>query len=935
LSNRKRERKSGEVKGMLAEISSLAERIEKTGCKTLGEFLHHNARAMDHANRVEDDHVRGRHTLRQMLENEFDAIWQQQSVHHPDLLTDKLRYGSAGPRKQPEHPHPRSEGSSLLELFGLQGMIFFQRPIYWPRSVVGACELEPKAKRAPRADRRAQRFRLLQEVNNLRYLDPDTREEKVLDEGQRALLLSKLSRAKEMDFDKIRKDLGFLETVRFNLEAGKRKKIQGMVSDCLLASKSAVGPNWHALPEATKNAVVALLASSTDDDETHEALVKHHKLTAEQADAALDVDLPTGYVNLSVKALENLLPHMERGLRLMGNDENDSAMHAAGYMRRDELQRRIFDHLPDPARIRAGDARIGDIPNPVVKRAIVELRKVVNAIIREHGKPDAVHVEMTRTVREGPARRSEYSSRIREIEASRDHAADEIRKLKLQGVNVHVRRDSILQYLLWQQQDHACIYCGDKISQAQLFGGEIDVDHILPYSRCLDDSQMNKVVCHRKCNADKGNRTPHEWLADSDPDRYDRVCQFALSLVRRSDFPYKKYRRLIQKELVLDDFIARQLTATGYIASATAEYLRCLFEHDHDVLGLKGELTAELRHQWGLDDLLSSLPDSPAWREQSNLRPGEKNRADHRHHVIDAIVVALTDRSRLQQLSRIRKAGGVRTTGEALEFPWRTFRDDVIEKINQIKISHRCERKVAGGLHEDTFYGATHQEGVFVVRKSLDALSPNEVPMIRDAGIRRIVENQLAKHGIGVGRGKKTDARTWRAAMTGVAMPSGVPIKRVRVLRNEKTIRPIREGRHDQAFVKPGSTHHLALFEWRNNGKRKRDAVFVTMLEAINRIKRHEPIIQRTPPINHPSIPPDAAFLFSLSRGEMVLADWKGEEKLLVFKTASSTQGQIWFAEHTDSRKSSEYKQFVANANTLNARKVTVNPLGRIRWAND
>lgn len=922
LSNRKKERKTGEVKGMLAEISELAADIEKAKCRTLGEYLHHKTTSLDHANRMENDHIRHRHTLRRMLVDEFDAIWRSQAAHHPNLLTDKLRYGSHGPQTQPHYPRTRRNGQSLLDAFGLDGLIFFQRPLYWPRSVVGMCELEPKEKRCPRADRRAQRFRMLQEVNNLRYIDPDDSMEKAMNQQQRALLLSRLATAREMDFEKIRKALGFLETVQFNLETGRRQKIQGMVADSLLAAKTCLGPSWHKLPEDRKNAIVDLLARSADDDQTQQRLVTEHGLTAEQADKALDAELPPGYVNLSVKAIERLLPHLERGMRLMGNDETDSAMHAAGYMRRDELQRRVFDELPDPSRAR--DARIGDIPNPVVKRALVELRKVVNSIIREYGKPDAIHVEMAREVRQGPTARSEYTSRIREIEQQRDAAADEIRKLKDQSIDVYVNRDSILRYLLWQQQNHDCIYCGNKISQAQLYGGEVDVDHILPYSRSLDDSQMNKVVCHRRCNDAKGNRTPHEWLAAAEPQRYELVCQHALGLVRKGMLPYKKYRRLIQKELDLDDFIARQLTATGYITRATAEYLRCLFEHDHDVLGLKGELTAELRRQWGLNDALR------------NDGLDQKTREDHRHHAVDAVIVALTSRSRLQQLSRIRKAGGVLTTGEALEYPWESFRDDVVAKVNALNVSHRAERKVAGGLHEDTFYGPTREQGVFVVRKSLEALSPNEVPLIRDATIRRIIEDRLARHGIETGRGRKVDARTWREAMSNVAMPSGVPVKRVRVLRREQTIQPIRDGRSDQAFVKPGSTHHLAMFEWQHNGKRKREAVFVTMLEAMNRVKRREPIIQRTPPANHPTIPADVMFLFSLSRGEMVLADVDGHAQLLTLRTAISTNHRLIFVLHNDARKSDKIQKIAYfPRDYTQLRKVTVDPLGRVRWAND
>lgn len=938
LSNRKRERTSKKVEGILAEMSGLQADIEQTGARTLGEYLHRKVGSLNHCNRSSNDHVRNRHTRREMLAHEFGEIWRSQARYHAQILTERLRYGSIGPQKQPLLPRARPTGQSLLEAFGIEGLIFFQRPIYWPRSVVGMCEYERKQKRCPRADRRAQRFRLLQEVNNLRYIDREKNEEQSLDSEQRSTLLAKLSMSRKMDFDKIRKALGFNETVQFNLESGKRKKLWGMVTDSMLAAKAAFGPKWHDLPENKKNRIVELLVNSIDDDQTANRLVSECGLTEQQADSVLGVEIPPGYIHLSVKAIEKLLPFLEAGMTLMGNDETDSAMHAAGYMRRDELQRRVFDALPDPTR--ASDARIGDIPSPVVKRAIVELRKVVNAIIREYGKPAAVHVEMTRQVRQGPKARSEYISRIREIEAEREQAADEIRSLRDTGVNVAVNRDSILQLLLWKQQNRDCIYCGNKISQAQLFGGDVDVDHILPYSRSLDDSQMNKVVCHRSCNAGKADQTPYEWLAESNPERYAAVCQHAMSLVRRGPFPYKKYRRIIQKELQLDDFIARQLTATGYITSATIEYLKCLFDKDHAVLGLKGELTAELRHQWGLDDVLSSLPDSPAWQEQSKLRPGEKNRADHRHHAIDAIVVALTNRSRLQKLSRIRKAGGMRATGEALDLPWKSFRDDVIARIKTINVSRRAERKVAGGLHDDKPYGVTSETGSFVLRKPIVDLSPNEVMQIRDAGIRRIIEARLAEHGIEVGRGKKDKEnrdfkKNLEAALAGLAMPSGVPIKRVRLLRKDLTIRPIRDEKQDQAFVKPGSTHHLALFEWVVKGKLNRSAVFVTMLEAIDRVKHHQPVIERTPPSEHNKIPPNARFLFSLSKGELILAKIDGNEQLMVFDTAAQTSEQMWFYRHTDARKSSDRDTSSFKPNTINARKVTVDPLGRIRWAND
>ncbi len=436
-----------------------------------------------------------------------------------------------------------------------------------------------------------------------------------------------------------------------------------------------------------------LLNNEREDDAIISRLTADFAFAPEEAEAALGVDFPPGYVHLSLKAIDRLLPHMERGLVYQSaSDPEHSALHAAGYLRRDELRRRLFDKLPDPRRCRPGDLRIGEIPNPVVKRALVELRKVVNAIIREYGKPDVVHLEMARTIQLGRERRSELTSQMREREAARDNAAEAIR-----DIGNKVTGDAILRYLLWKEQAEECVYCGKPISQAQLFSGEADVDHILPYSRCLDDSQANKVVCHRKCNHDKGNQTPYERWGEREPDKYDRICLQVGSLLKKGAMPYRKYRRFLQKDLELDKFIARQLADTGYIAEATGEYLRCLFEKDHHVLGLKGQLTAELRWQWGLDTILAELPDSPAWQEANSdrLRPGEKNRADHRHHAIDAVVIALTNRSRLHQLSDIVKRGGARAHGEVLEDPWPNFRETVVQAIKRVNVSHRVEQKVA------------------------------------------------------------------------------------------------------------------------------------------------------------------------------------------------------------------------------------------------
>lgn len=942
LSNRKRDSGDKEAQGLLAEINQNEQERIHQNLPTVGALLAKKYAEIKHAERRENDHVRNRHLSRRQMVDEFLAIWDAQRQHYPELLTDELKFGLLGPvyavnprtgeqelSIDPRRPigrnDPRRRGQSDLEAFGVFGIMFFQRPLYWPKSVVGLCELEPNQKRCPKADRVAERFRVLQELNNLRYID--TGEEALLNDEQRKLALTLLAAKEKVTFDELRKKLGMLDSVRFNLERGSRSALKGMTTDVKAAK--AVGKSWRNRPEEEKTAVVRLLLND-DVEESHKIITlrDRYAFTVEQAEKLVSVDWGPGYASLSRRAIAKLLPHLERGLVYQAvSDSEQSALHAAGYVRRDELQRRLFDRLPDFARLKPADCRLGNIPNPVVKRALVELRKVVNAVIREYGKPDEVHVELARTVQVGAERRKEMSRRMREREAKRNHAAEEIRKHGFAA-----RREGVLRYLLWSEQGAQCVYCGQPISLAQLFGGEVDLDHILPYSRCLDDSQMNKVVAHVHCNHDKGQRTPYEWLAGARPADYDRMVQQAASLMRAGSMPYAKYRRFVQKSLELDQFIARQLTDTGYIAKATVEYLQLLFDKPSRVLGLKGQLTAELRWQWGLDTILSELPDSPAWeQDQSNAVPsGQKNRADHRHHAIDALVVALTNRSRLQKLSNLVRRGGARRHGEVLDEPWESFRQDVVEQVKRINVSHRVQRKVSGPLHEDTNYGPTEMPDEWVVRKPVNALSPNEVERIRDATIRKLVVDRLEAAGISVGRGAKIDPKRMQAALAGLAMPSGVPIKKVRVCKPEKTIQPLRFRGPNRVYVKPGNTHHLCIFEFTEDGKNKREAVFVTMLEAHQRVQRRQPIIQRTHPTR-----PDARFIMSLSSRELVLAHVNGVERLLAFKTAASTQGQIYFADNRDARRSGDQTRYVFNANTLRARKVTVDVLGRIRRAND
>jgi CRISPR-associated endonuclease Csn1 len=899
LSNRKADRdERKENSKVLAEINDLAAHM---GNQTLGEYL---AEQRGHdPQKYHRTRIRGWHTHRDMYRHEFTAIWDAQQPQHPNILTDTLREQ-------------------------IQDILFFQRSLLPPSpNMVGRCELEPRLPRCPKADRRAQRFRLYQEINNLRVLDTSAATDRCLTEEERKQLIKYLSGAKSRTFDQVRKHLfDQHENVRFNLERGERKKLLGMPSDAMLAHKNMLGKSWHKIDEDLKDRIVAALID--DDHDRLSYLLRQTGFDQQEATRILDeADLEDGYLSYSLHAIKQLLPYLEQGLPLASNNpEQPCALRQARYLLPWEHQPDVKPYLPDPP----------DITNPLVMQALHEVKKVVNAVLREHiyrpgHQLGAIHIELAREVKGSAEQRRRQAQRQRQNERRRDYAAERIREL-----NIKPTRLAIQKYLLWEEQNRLCVYSGTSIGITQLFGSDVEIDHILPYPRSLDNSMMNKVVCFRTENAagpnnrGKGNKTPHEWLADADPAKYEQVLQRARCFLPNS---YSKYQRFLRKQLSLDDFFNRQFVDTTYITSRVREYVACL---NISVLCPKGQHTATLRHHWGLDTILSELGDSPAWEQALDLPPGEKNRLDHRHHAIDAIVVALTRQSRLQQLARINRHGGTKDTGEVLPAPenWDDFRNDVKGAIRAINVSHRPRRKISGPLHKDTIYGPVrnkageHIEGQYVLRKPLEALSPSEVAQIRDQAVRKKVKQRLEAYGISVGRGQdKIPKKVWSEPLW-MNEKKGVPIHKVRLIRPEQSVQPIRGGK---SFVKPGKLHHACIFDVGDgrNGS-KYEAVYITLLEAKDRLRKGKAVVNRTHPEQS-----NARFVMSICPGDMLLAEFNGKRRLVTVSTLVSTQKRIHIVDAKDARPSSQKKDQGKSADSLRAEKVTVDPIGRIRTAND
>lgn len=891
-SNRKTDKlKEKENSEMLQEISSLEKEIQSSGSRTLGEYLA-GFRIVDPFAKI-----RSRHTRRDMFEKEFQLIWDCQSKHHAGL--DKNLH------------------------LKIHNAIFFQRKMYWDKKTVGKCSLEPNLPRASVKDRAVQLARLYQEVNNLQIIEADG-EIRPLKNMEREQLIAYLSDSKERKFDEIKKRMKWINC-EFNLAAGGREKLIGLPVDKEMEGKKLFGKGWKEKSEEEKTRIVrqTILFQSRDEDDPSKELEKEktfcHRavhewgLPEKNLDNLLGFDPGSGRASFCFKALDKLLPFLRRGLTMMAEDGSPSAFSEAGYQRPDQKVPNQKSILPPPPL---------DITNPIVKQGLNEVRALINAIIREYGLPDEIHVELAREARGNRVQREQVIINQRKNEKVREEARERISENDLIP-----GRGSIEFYRLWKDQDGICIYSGKPISLKQLLGGEVNVDHIWPFSRCLDDSLSNKVVCLRDENNAKANMTPREWLEKSNPQKWEQVLQ----RVRKLPNParVKKLERFLAKEVKLDAFINRELTDTAYISRQVTSYIRCL---GTKVVCNRGGVTAELRHQWGLNRILN--PD----------KENQKTREDHRHHAVDALVVAVTNPSRLQALSKRRRDISITP-------PWADFRAQAEEKVLSIWVSHKPCRRVRGQLHGETYYGLTQKKQIseqprpwaknwieeinkFVYRKKVKDLTLNMVKKIRDLRVKEIIIERLKALGIDPDSKVTLKPEIWSKPIylypKGGDPNTGTLIEKVRLVEKFDAAISIRKN-ECRVIVQSEKTHHISIFERKNEkGITEKFLETTSLLDAFERKKLRLPIFKKVSKLF-----PDAKFIMTLSQGDMIKISHENHQILCKYKKSASTSGQMIFILHTDARKDADVVKISKTPNTLIGFKVTVDVLGRLRDAGD
>ncbi len=873
LSSRKALRKDKKEEGKVKKgTTELQKNIQQAGCRTLGEYLYKVAPA---------ERLRERYTSRAMYEEEFETIWKAQAPYHQGILTEELKEK-------------------------LHHAIFHQRPLKRPQ--VGTCQLEPGRPRAPWALLSAQRYRFLQRLNDLRIMDDGGQQRKLTPE-ERQTLIKELERKRELGFERIKKLLSLPQDYSFNLQRGGEERLLGNSTAASLR-KIFTPRRWDALSHEDKDRVVEDLLSIEKEETLKRRAVRHWGLTEEAAEELCQLELEKGYCSFSRKALRKLLPLLEQGTSLQ---EAIKELYP-GHKRAQEGR----DLLP-PVR-----EALSGVRNPVVERSLTELRRVVNALIKRYGKPDIIRIELAREL--NPAkRRKDIWRRMRQQEKRREEAANKI--VQEAGIQNPSRRD-IEKYLLAEECNWRCPYTGRGISLSALLGPQpqFDVEHIIPYDRCLDNSFLNKTLCHVEENRRKHDRTPWEAYAHN-PERYQEILQRVKTF--RGPAAREKLMRFQlhgeELEEFIENFKARQLNDTRYAARLAIQYLGLLYGSPEgiDPEGRRrvqavpaGQIVAQLRDAWGLSRLLSSS--------------GSKTRDDHRHHAVDALVVALTTPREVKALSEAAKRAKGR--GRLLSYmpePWRGFHDQLAKALQHLVVSHRVCKKLRGALHNETFYSnRVDKEGKFTVkRKPLWELSGSDIERILDKAVRQAVEEKLRSLGIDT---KKDKFKKVKALQDNPpVLKNGKPVRRVRFRVNLEVV-PIGSGPHVRHVV-PGNNHHMEIVLDQRTGKW--EGHVVSLLEATKRKKQGLEVVKR----DHGE---GKKFLFSIAPGEVLEMDTpEGGRGLYRVRTVPQNK-QLYFVPIYDARpvKKIGKKGLTAHPDTLrekNCQKVVITPLGEVRYAND
>ena len=892
------------------------------------------------------ERIRNRYTTRKMYVDEFELIWNKQAQFHAEL-TNELK---------------TLFGGRKLDGYKEDGILFHQRPLRSQKHLVGNCSFEPRKTKCPISAIPFEQFRVWQWVNTVEYNG------KKISQVEKEKIVEFLFANEKPEFKKIRKVIG-KESAEFKFNYKDDDKIVGTHTISNLSNKKYFGAKWFEFTEKEQEDIWHVLYFFDSKSNLKEYAIKNWNFTEEQAESISKFNVKDGYASLSRKAISNILPFLKLGFtydvavvlggikNVFGSDwemlsdekrnffydnvyEIVRSKNKGGFIEiikdilkndyniSDNQLRKLYHHSAtiDATELleklpvgKDADKDIQAIRNPIVITALFELRKLVNELIDEHGKIDEIKVEMARDLKISKSQRNKIRKEQKRLERENDRV-----KARLLEERQRITHDNILLYKLWEECKHTCPYTGKPISVTQLFSGEVQIEHIHPWSRSLNDSFSNKTLCYADENRKKGNKTPFEFYG-SDEANWSVIKERALKLFSDTkEYPnaYQKFKRFVQQKFD-DDFSTRQLNDTRYISKEAKNYLSKIC---NKVTVSPGQATSNLRHKWGLNQILND--------------DNEKTREDHRHHAIDALVMACTKVSYVQELSKWNRYNRGYHVKD-FPMPWLSFWKDAEKAVNQILVSHKkvsnditvrthtTEKNgkkhinlgvaARGQLHKETVYGKRtfNGEEAFHVRKPIESLeTAKQIAKVVDESIRLLILKRVNELG-GFVKDKVPANTFFIVDENGVKQPqiflpnqngAPVPILKVRVKENIGGAEKLKTNVNQ--WVNPRNNHHVLIYKDEKGNLKEEVVTFWTVVER----KRTGQSVYQLPLDGKEMVTTlhiNDMFLLGLSEDEI---NWENPDyKVLkehLYRVQKLTSGDYFFRKHKSSTiTDDDYKQ--------------------------
>lgn len=665
LSTRRADKKDKESGAILAATSANQKLMMEKGYRTVGEMMyldesfHTPCSSNEHGfivtprNKAKDY----KHTIyRSMLVDEVHVLFDVQRKLGNTKATETLEseYLEIMTRQRSYDLGPGLQADGTKSPFAMDGY----------KSNAGECTFYKEETRAAKGTYTAELSITLQKINNLKLVDRYG-DGRFLADEEKQKILEYISKHKTMKYKTVKTLLGIDPMIRFNLlNYGKKKKTKkesddktkddstkkkstkksktkaetsektdkdsnkeeteleriNRIEDTVFVSMEftlsytdCLKTRIKTLSETEKRDLfdeVGELLTSYKTDEARIEKLSNLGLTSEEIDHLLDLN-PKGYARLSHKAMKEIEPYLVQGLTY------DKACTAAGLDFQVTYTGEKMKYLKGPEI----NNIINNIQSPVVRRSVAQTVRIINAIIRKYGSPQAVNVELSREMSKSFLERKKAETAMELRHKENVKFCEEIKKLGINSPN----GEDITRYRLWKDQNGICLYSGEKIPTRAMFTREYEIDHIIPYSISLDDRYQNKVLVKAKENQTKGNRLPYEYFGH-DKTRWaayeNRVKSLIKSDGKKAHLLKKNYTKEDQRE-----FTERNLNDTRYATTVVYNMiLQYLYLEPYNcdgktkqVYAVNGAVTAYLRKRWGLN---------------------KKDRTNDRHHAMDAVVIA-------------------------------------------------------------------------------------------------------------------------------------------------------------------------------------------------------------------------------------------------------------------------------------------------------